>query len=151
MSGTHSHTALLHAVLAAGVAPDLDLQDAITTAYSWHGGGGSAFYAFASNGGVLTDENQRQQLIAEAAQTIAWVQTNAGDINSGKFPEYADDAEEAQEKGLTTSDLILARLDNLKNIAQQAVIVKEASKQAAPAQPLDAEELKLYIENISAL
>lgn len=149
MSGTHSHTALLHAVLAAGEAPDLDLQGAIITAYSWHGGGGSAFYAFASNGGVIADENQRQQLIAEADQTIAWVQTNAGDINSGKFPEYADDAEEAQEKGLTTSDLILARLDNLKSIAQQAVIVKEASKQAGA--PLDADELKLYMENSSEL
>lgn len=149
MPGTLTPTALLRAVTAAGESPDLDLQDAITTAYSWHGGGGSALYAFASNGGVIADENQRTQLLAEVERDLAFVQMNAGDINSGKFPEYAEDAEEAEERGISTTDLITARMNNLKAIASQAVIVKEASKQATT--PLTADDLRLYLENTGAL
>ena len=151
MPGIPNPHKLLHAVTAAGASPELDLQDAITTAYSWHGGGGSAMYAFASNGGVIADDTQRQRLLSEVEHDIAWVQTNAGEINGGKCPEYAEDMEEAQERGMTTTDLIVARLENLKTLASTMPVAKEASKQAAAPQAMDAEELILYMDNTASL
>lgn len=155
MSGTLTPSRLRHAIVAAGAEPDLDLQDAITTAYEWHPGGGSALYAFASNGGNLQDEAQRQQLLTEVEESIAWVTQNAPQIDAGKFPEYAEDAEAASEQGMTTSQLQLKRLNNLKAIGSQAVIVKEASvKEAAfenaPGEA-EAHELELYAENTGEL
>lgn len=155
MSGTLTPNRLRHAIVAAGAEPDLDLQDAITTAYEWHPGGGSALYAFASNGGNLQDEAQRQQLLTEVEESIAYVTQNAQQIDAGKFPEYSEDAENAEEQGMTTSQLQLKRLNNLKAIGSQAVIVKEASvKEAAfenaPGEA-EAHELELYAENTSSL
>lgn len=155
MSGTLNPNRLRHALVAAGAEPDLDLQDAITTAYEWHPGGGSALYAFASNGGNLQDEAQRQQLLTEVEESIAWVTQNAQQIDAGKFPEYSEDAENASEQGMTTSQLQLKRLNNLKAIGSQAVIVKEASvKEAAfenaPGEA-EAHELELYAENTGSL
>lgn len=155
MSGTLNPSRLRHAIVAAGAEPDLDLQDAITTAYEWHPGGGSALYAFASNGGNLQDEAQRQQLLTEVEESLAWVTQNAQQIDAGKFPEYAEDAEAASEQSMTTSQLQLKRLTNLKAIGSQAVIVKEASvKEAAfenaPGEA-EAHELELFAENTGEL
>ena len=112
-------TTLLHALTAAGEDPVLSLEDAITTAFEWHPGGGSALYAFASNKGKLAPD-MFPRLSQEIQDAKNWVQTNAKPLDSGSYPEYADDASRASKVGLSTSQWLLRRLDNVVEQAKNA-------------------------------
>ena len=143
------------------VENNADPADAIQTAYEWQTGGGSALYAFSSNGAVFHDEAERSKLVQEVDQCMAYVQGNTKAIDNGEYPEYAEDADDAKAEGITTSAYQLKRLQNLKDIASQAPVVKEASLKsgkktaAAPWTPNDIHgtkdhakhDLTLFLEN----
>lgn len=127
-------TALLQAITAAGEDPILSLEDAITTAYEWHPGGGSALYSFASNKGKLAPD-MFPRLSQEIQEAKNWVQGNAKPLDSGSYPEYADDASRAAKVGLSTSQWLLRRLDNVVEQAKNATkahaeVITSSAKEA---------------------
>ena len=136
----------MHTLITAAPERGLDLPEAVTTAYEWHNGGGTALYAFASNGGTLADDAQRQKALQEIAQCESWVSSHQVFMDSGDYPEYSDDAARAKESGTTLSAYILSRLDNLKQVVSRATIVKEASARVAEAAtPADAATLQAFM------
>ena len=140
-------------LVLAGEEPVLDAQDAITTAYEWHESGGSAIYAFASNGGVVENQAMHDQLLKEIQDCMNYVQGNAQSIDSGKFPEYAEDTEAASEAQMSTSQWQLKRLQNLQDVASQPQAMKEASLKVAlvPGNTGDPEALSLFLYNTRTL
>ena len=65
----------------------INLAQARDIAYTWHSGGGSPFYRFASNG-YIDDEEHRQELIHEALEDIVWVERYKVE---GSHPEEYED------------------------------------------------------------
>lgn len=127
-----AHTILSSMILAA--PEDLDapvvqdspvsqegpnVQDAIATAFDWHLGGGG-LYSFASQGGVVSDSAVQQTALQEVEDAMAYVRSHADDINSGTMGEFEADSEEATGKGMSTSDYVMSRLENLKAALQEA-------------------------------
>ena len=136
---------------AAPESPDA-LPQAIETAYDWHGGGGSAMYEFASNGGKFKDDSRKALLSQEVDQCLAYIDTNRAVIDSGQYQEYTEEAREAEESGMTTSGVIEQKLNDLKELATQSQVIKEASKTAADvAGAADTGVLKTFMYNNPAL
>ena len=100
------------AVAAAALPPTI-LQEAIQTAYDFHSSGGSAMYAFASNHGKIADQDQLMKLQQEVEDAVNWISSRAQDMDSGKFPEYADDAQKAAELKMPLSQYEIKLLHNL--------------------------------------
>ena len=139
------------ALNTAPAEPSADMPEAIATAYQWHNGEDTAMYSFASNGGTLSDPGQQGQLQSEVEECIAWVSTNAGDIDAGKYPNYADDQALAEQNGISTAQEITSHLENLKDAAQTVEITKQASARTAADgefNPTSSQKvLKDYLEN----
>jgi hypothetical protein len=51
------------------------LDKHIETAYSWHGGGGSSLYQFASTGGKIHNEEHREKLKTEVKKNMDWCES----------------------------------------------------------------------------
>jgi len=62
-------------------------QEAVDLCFLWHGGGGSATYQFASNGGELEDRLHQQQLLKEIYENIAWSKDFEGKPDEVNDPE----------------------------------------------------------------
>jgi hypothetical protein len=101
----------------APAAPDLEA--AIATAYDWHQDGGG-LYAFASNGGMVTDPAVLATALQQVEQSLAWLTSRASEIDAGALPEFKADVELAQKKGLRPTEYLTQRLDNLKAALEQA-------------------------------
>ena len=60
----------------------MKLEQARNLAYSWHGGGGSPLYRFASTG-QIQDEDHRLDLLREIRADLVWVCDNYREHNCG--------------------------------------------------------------------
>ena len=141
-----AHAALASMILAAPDATGPDLAEAIATAYDWHQGGGG-LYAFASTGGTVADAAQKDVMIKEVEDSLAYVRSRAADIDAGKLPELAEAVAEALKQHVSTSTYITERLENLKAAIEQAEAQTEApieppASEVAPQAPVTSSEHK---------